>query len=237
MRAAIYFLVCSSALMGQRGSLGFPTPATPTGVISGVVRGPNRFPLPGVTVVVTPDPGQRGAITPFQGVALTKLDGSYEVTQVPPGSYWVCPQIAMSDFLDPCVWSVQAPTVRVGAAGGSATAKQDVTLDKGEFMWVQVEDPAAALDKHKGGRGQFRLAVRSPRGETTPASPPIVTAERKLYRMLVPRNGRFRPVLDAEDFVLEHGPAASRGASPFGVETQLGAGEKRILIVNVRGGK
>ena len=237
MRIAIVGMITASWMWGQLGPGGTPLVPAGVGVISGVIRDAKRTPLRGVTVLVSPDPSQRGVVTPYQGVAVTAADGSYTVRQVPAGSYWVCPQMPMSDYLDPCIWDAVAPAVKVGATGGAVTPKQDVTVDQGEFLWVQVEDAGAVLDKHKGGRGEFRVSVKSPRGERAMAAAPIHGTGRKVYRVLVPKTGKFQPELDANDFVLEHGPAAARGASPFGVETALGAGEKRVLIVNVRGGK
>ena len=90
----------------------------------------------------------------------------------------------------------------------------------------RVEDAGAVLDKHKGGRGEFRVSVKSPRGDAGAEGVPDAGTEA----------GKFQPVLEA-DFVVEHGAAAARGVSPFGVETELAAREKRVLIVNVRGGK
>ena len=235
MRITLMMLLAAVTGWAQVG--GVPPRPAAVGTISGMVRDGDRKPMAGVLVVVTPDPGDRGSVTPYQGQAVTKADGSYEVTKVPEGSYWVCPQVPLSDYLNPCQWDVNAPTAKVGGGGGAVTAKQDVTMAKGSFLWVQVEDPDGWLDKHRGGRGQFRLGVRSPRGEYELAAPPMHARGRKLYRILVPKQGKFQPVREGEDFVVEHGAAAARGASPFGVEAELGAGERRVLIVNVRGGK
>ena len=212
----------------------------PPGTIQGIIRDANgRQPLANVAVVVTPDRGQKGSIIPFQGFAITKADGSYFIRNVPPGQYVVCPQVPQSDVLNPCQWSPVEPSVRVTASGPLASAVQDVTLDRGTFIYFQVEDPQGLLETNEGktpGDG-FRLGIVSPRGEYSPASPPMRATKRRLYRALVPKTGPYTPVLDAPRYQLRHGPfGATPAADPFGKPDDLKAGNsQKVHVLNVIG--
>ena len=206
-------------------------PRLATGTIRGLIRDPGRNPLPSVTVVLGPDLSARAPVA-FTTYAITGPDGRFEIPNVPPGNYSICPQVANSDYLNPCTWDARSPSVVVTPAAVAAPAEIDFTLARGTPLYVQVDDPHALL----GRQGDLSVGARSSSGNLAYARPPIVgPGTQRLYRVIVPLGAPYTPVLDTGKFQVEHGAPGERLASPFGQPAESRIGEAaKVFRLTVR---
>ncbi len=192
-----------------------------TGAIRGLIREPGRAPLPSVTVVLGPDLSAKTPAT-FTAYAITGVDGRFEIPNVPAGSYSVCPQVANSDYLNPCLWDARSPSVIVTPAGVAAPVDFDFTLARGTPHYVQVDDPNQLLRN----ADDLDIGARSASGNTVRAQLPIRgPGGQRLYRVIVPLGAPYTPLLDTGKFQLEHGPPGQRLTSPFDKVTDSKIGE------------
>ena len=208
-----------------------------TGTIRGLIREPGRNPLPSVTVVLGPDLSSQSPTT-FTAYAITGADGRFEIPNVPAGTYWVCPQVANSDYLNPCTWDARPPTANLlalpVAAGpsGPPVLDLDLTLARGTALFVQVDDPNFLIEK----QGNLAVGARSASGHTVHAPPPFkTTGGQRLYRLIVPLGAPYTPILDTGKFQVEHGAPGERLASPFGQPAESRIGEAaKVFRLTVR---
>ena len=141
------------------------------------------------------------------------------------GSYWFCPQVANSDYLNPCNWDARSPSVMVTPAAVAAPAELDFTLARGTALYVQVDDPNQVLSP----TDDLGIGARSPSGNRVAAQPPLKTAGgQRLYRVIVPLGAPYTPVLNPGKFQIEHGAPGERLASPFdkAAESKIGEAPK-----------
>ena len=205
-----------------------------TGTIRGLIREPGRNPLPSVTVVLGPDLSSQSPTT-FTAYAITGADGRFEISNVPVGTYWVCPQVANSDYLNPCTWDARPPTANLLAlpvAAGPSVLDLDLTLARGTALFVQVDDPNFLIEK----QGNLAVGARSVSGHTVHAQPPFkTTGVQRLYRLIVPLGAPYTPILDTGKFQVEHGAPGERLASPFGQPAESRIGEAaKVFRLTVR---
>ena len=94
------------------------------GVIAGVVPGPDGKPVmsAAVTAVVVSQVAPRKDATYLLLVlpARTALDGSYNMNDVPPGSYRICADIQSQALLNTCRWGA-APVATIGPGSAGVT--------------------------------------------------------------------------------------------------------------------
>lgn len=203
-----------------------------TGTIRGLIREPGRAPLPSVTVVLGPDLTSRAPVS-FTAYAITGADGRFAIPNVPAGSYWICPQVANSDYLNPCVWDARTPTIVVTPAGIAAPVDFDFTLARGTPHYVQVDDPNQLL----GTSSELDISARAPSGNTTRSQPHIkAPGGQRLYRIIVPLGAPYTPILSTGKFQVEHGAPGERLASPFGQAAESKIGEApKVFRLSVKG--
>lgn len=207
-------------------------PAT-TATVRGLIRDPGRNPLPSVTVVLGPDISSKSPGT-FTGYAITGPDGRFEIPNVPPGNYAVCPQVANSDYLNPCIWGVKPPALNVTPAGVAAPPDLDLALDRGTSLYVQVDDPHGFLKKDPNHPG-LAIGVKAPSGASVHAYPPIKGPNGHVYRVIVPFGIAYTPVLDSGRYRVDHGAPGQRLASPFDKLTDSKIGEApKVLRLSIR---
>ena len=202
-----------------------------TGTIRGLIREPGRNPLPSVTVVLGPDFSSKSPGS-FTGYAITGPNGRFEIPNVPPGNYAVCPQVANSDYLNPCTWDARSPSVIVTPAAVAAPAELDFTLARGTVLFVQVDDPHQLL----GQTDDLGIGAKSSTGHGVYAQPPIKSpGGQSLYRVIVPLGTRYTPVLNSGRFQVDHGAPGERLASPFGQPAESRIGEAaKVFRLTVR---
>src|SRR5260370_8330650 len=128
---------------------------SPLGTISGTVYGPDTKPLAGTTVwanIVSPVPRpvDRSSTIPVLKT-ISASDGSYTLSNVPPGEYVVCARKADVTTLNPCACGgpplVQIDSTRLHMSG------EAVWMVAGATLQVHLDDPGGLLAAHSGKPG------------------------------------------------------------------------------------
>lgn len=95
----------------------------------------------------------------------TGKDGSYRVSDLPQRDYILCAKAEGADLLSGCQWG-RDPR-RVFVRPGAALTGEDLAIERGRVLEVDVKDPGEALDKNElKGRGVHLLVgVWGPDGQ------------------------------------------------------------------------
>ena len=139
--AATWFF--GSRRLGAQATLG-------AGVLVGIVRDESGAPLSGVRIsydrvyasvgpVRNPRPAPGELIA--RGVVASDAAGSFQIPNLPNGRFRICATVPAAPFLDPCKWQA----AKVAAVDGNATAPVSVTLTRGVFLKVRINDPEGLL--------------------------------------------------------------------------------------------
>jgi hypothetical protein len=139
-----------------------------TGSISGTLAGDDGATITGVVIA-------NGVGVAASGRAVSAADGTFNIPNLPAGTYVLCGRPKGRGYLDPCIWSTDPPKVSVTA--GQATANTKLVLAKGAVIDVRVNDPsqvlgAAALPNATGAL--VLLEAMTPRG---PLEPLVINAK------------------------------------------------------------
>lgn len=117
-------------------------PTGTTGQISGIIRDSSGQVVPGALVLIS-------RTFPITGVAgarsfsvSTDSRGFYQIANLPPGSYKVCPSALGMQLLDPCLWSAKHPLSNLQ---GGQTATVNVSLQAGGYVHVRIDDANAKI--------------------------------------------------------------------------------------------
>ena len=162
-------------------------PTSTTGQISGIVRDQTGIPVPAATVVVSRTFPITGVAGPRSFTTVTDSHGCYSVPNLPVGSYKVCPSAAGAQMLDPCLWTVKHPFWNV-QGGQSATV--NVALDKGQYVYVRVDDPGAKLpaaETATNGAPAVRVFVTGTHGTPLQLDEASRDPQGRNYWVLVPK--------------------------------------------------
>jgi hypothetical protein len=115
-----------------------------TGTISGVVQTPDGKPVPGAFVAIGLRPVNPNlAFTPFSEIIQTNAAGAFAASGLAAGTYQVCPQLASSSLISPCIYQNAPPMATV--TGGQTTTMQALQLKPGVHIAVRINDPLAVL--------------------------------------------------------------------------------------------
>lgn len=137
-----YSLVLISAAYGQitvTGTVRDDSGAIPVGSsvqIQQIVPLPNRNVVPTGNIDKTPPPA------PFTAIAVVNAQGTYSISNVPPGKYVVCAYNVGQRFLSNCQWTSQYSTVSVASAN---VAVPQLVLRTGSVITLSVNDPSGAI--------------------------------------------------------------------------------------------
>ena len=128
---------------------------TESGQIQGAVVAPNGQPVAraSVTAQLQRSPGT----APFRAGAFTEANGSFVISDVPPGLYLVCVQVPGTTFLNPCTWSAAPPSATV-AAGQTASAGT-IQLETGYLVKARLNDSGRLLQTDEGRVAGARVQV------------------------------------------------------------------------------
>lgn len=75
----------------------------------------------------------------------SRIDGYFNLTGLPPGTYQVCIEAYGKEYLNPCEWSEAPVTVQLEENG--VVHDLDIPVESGETVLIEVEDPADSLGR------------------------------------------------------------------------------------------
>lgn len=130
---ALLWLVCQGDVLAQ----------TATGTISGTVVGSDGAPI---SAVVT---ANRIGLPPATGHADSAPNGSFYISGLADGTYSLCATDRRRQYLDPCAWSAQEPSVKI--SGAQAVTGLKLVLEKGSLLQVRLNDPTQVLESTAKG--------------------------------------------------------------------------------------
>lgn len=164
--------------------------------ISGVVSDSSGQPIPGAVVTYRRLPAyirtpngrpmlKPGEVSAFSS-ATSDANGRHSAQGIPDGDYVVCASVPGQPVLDPCLWQTP-PTVKL--QGGSAPA-ENLTLSKGVFLKVHVNDPTQALPSNSATSDNplISLGAMFGSGGYLPAPQVSTDASGKDYAIAIPVN-------------------------------------------------
>src|ERR1017187_7495548 len=139
-----------AALVMACGAFGQTTAVTGgvTGGSTGVVQTADGKGVNKATVAIRFRPASANVAPPFFNADVTTSgNGTFAVTNVPDGTYAVCPAPPAGPLLPPCDWEAE-PTVTV--SNGKTTSMTPIILKGGAYLWVHVDDPRGTLASMEG---------------------------------------------------------------------------------------
>ena len=128
-------------------------------------------------------------------------EGSFRITNLPPGEYVVCASMPRRELVDTCFWGASGSRIRLEPG---QLAKAQVQLEYGRRVKVRLRDPqrllAAGRELKPAEQPVFALAFSGPVGGRTvllPSTRPEVDGQS--YELLIPAAGaaRLRPITRA----------------------------------------
>ena len=103
--------------------------------------------------------------TPFDHQFASKRDGTFSLSGVPAGTYEICVDAPHRQILDPCRWGGSTKKATI-AAGDDTVTGFDLTVERGYFLQVRVNDQGKVLPAAAGGivGPALQMALRTPEG-------------------------------------------------------------------------
>src|SRR5580698_4466576 len=129
-RTLITFMSFASAIAVAKAQSG-------SGTVSGIIQSIDGSPVSGAIVVLNIAAGAN--VKPFNVRTTTATTGIYTFSQVPAGTFQVCPQVKNSDLLPPCTWQAKQPTITV--ATGQSLQAPTILMNHGVQLKVRINDP------------------------------------------------------------------------------------------------
>lgn len=172
-KVTLVLLLSLSCLLGQ------------TGTITGRITMNNGAPYVGATVLIT-----RTTAPPFNTTVFTGDDGSYQASELPTGSYRVCPDLPSSQYISPCIWL--DPSAVVPVPEGQVVAVPPMQLQLGSTLHVAVADPGSLLPSlvpsmaGKSTGSALVLGVWGPDRHFHLLAPVKTTGVRTQYQLTIP---------------------------------------------------
>jgi hypothetical protein len=188
--------------------------------ISGTVADESGNPIAGAKVYYNNSPasvrdraGHTHLKEPFvSSSVITGKDGTFSVTSVPPGVYWLCAEVSQQNQIRSCDWGFGG--TKIDLTTGSSAANTKLQVHSGVTMTFQVTDarnqikdfPVGALAP--GANGNFRIFV---------TDGPMVKLARLVsvngnvhqYEVTVPATRALRMLLDTKLSVINQKSSAA----------------------------
>jgi hypothetical protein len=114
--------------------------------------------------------------------------GTFQFSDLPTGSYTLCPRVQNSTWLNPCEWSLPTPTVTLSSLTPDASIT--ITLRRGAAVPIRVDDAGQLLAQNEGrtpGAGLL-LNVSSPGFFFHPVPLASKDSGGRNYQIVVPFN-------------------------------------------------
>jgi hypothetical protein len=178
--------------------------AAQTSVLRGTIVAEGQSPVAGVTAIIgqlhlAPAPSGTAALSayrkpPLKVSAVTDKNGTFVLSGLETGSYYICVDDPSHGVLDPCSWG-PSPSVSVGPATTDIT----ITVERAAKLRFEIDDAGGRANARKLHDGQtwvaddLVLGILNDRGWFVPAR--IVTSDGKRHALEVGvRPGRSSPV-------------------------------------------
>lgn len=100
--------------------------------------------------------------TPFDHQFSSKSDGTFSLSNVPPGQYEICADAPNAAVLDPCEWTRGgAPRITIkGTAASPLPVMVEVKVETGYMLQVHLNDPQQLLPSSLGSGGGSSVLLR-----------------------------------------------------------------------------
>jgi hypothetical protein len=156
-----------------------------------------------------PAPGE--AVT--SGIVTVDAIGGFTLSGLPSGNYVICGSARGFPYIDPCKWA-SAPIVSVAA---NATTSYVLTLTKGVFLNVRINDPTHQLQQALDGPLSPRkliVGVKFGSGAYQGAQNISVDANGRNYQIAVPAGIPMRLWLFSRDLALSDASGSAVNTVP-----------------------
>jgi len=201
-RRGCSILGISAVLMGSLSAqTATSTTGSGTGGISGTVVGDDGTAVVGAVIA-------NGVGLSASGRVVAAADGSFTISNLPPGTFSLCARPKGGGYLDPCTWS---DPLQVVVTAGKVTTGTQVIVAKGAVVSVRVNDPGLILS-------------------LVGTQPNVVTPHLLLHAM-TPR-GLLEPLVITETDALGREYQAT---IPFSVLVTIVVSGKQVLITDSAG--
>jgi len=135
-----------------------------TGSISGKLAGEDGSAITGaeIRLHLVPSAGSKVPQPQTDWIVTTVTGGAFQASELPEGTYTLCPRAPNTTWLSPCEWNLPTPIGTISRSNPNATVP--ITLKRGVSVPVRVDDPAQLMATNEGktpGAGLF-LCVRGP---------------------------------------------------------------------------
>jgi len=167
-------------------------------------------------------------------VATAGANGAFSVSNLPSGQYMLCASVPGAPYLDPCIWH-RPVAVTVSAA---ATSMPSLTLEKGVFLNVRVNDPQRLLPQTLDGPLTPRkliVGVWYANGAYQGARNTAIDSAGRSYELAIPTATPLKLWLFSRDVVLTDANGASVTASGAQTTFQAAAGQDQSFTFTVAG--
>jgi hypothetical protein len=189
-------------------------------VVQTVRAGKQTLPAPGEALV--------------NDVVTADGNGAFSASNLPPGQYMLCASVPGAPYLDPCIWH-RPVAVTVSAA---TTSAPNLTLEKGVFLKVRINDPQRLLPQALDGPLTPRkliVGVLYANGAYQGAVNAGVDSAGRNYQLAIPAATPLKLWLLSRDVVLTDANGASVTASGAQTTFQAAAGQDQSFTFTVAG--
>jgi hypothetical protein len=169
---------------------------------------------------LTPAPGESLA----RGITTADAAGGVRISNLPSGNYAMCAYVPGAPYLDPCKW--QTPIVT--AVSNGTVARRTITLTRGVFLNVHVDDPLSLLPKDPGGPlggGNLIVGVEFGQGAYLGAESVTAATAGRDYQIAIPAGVPLRLWLFSRDIALVDASGNYRGPSGTQIPFQAADGK------------
>lgn len=165
---------------------------------------------------------------------LTDSQGAFSAPALPPGDYLLCASVPSAAYLDPCKWLT---SLRV-TVSANAASRQNITLSKGVFLKVRVNDPLGLLPPALDGplrAGKLSVGVQYANGAYLGAPNTAVDSAGRNYQMTIPAGVPLKLWLFSSDVAITDTGGKPVNTSGTLIPFQVSADEDKVFTFTVSG--